>query len=279
MKRRIGTVTVVLLACLALSGFRKCGEGLTSWFSTNPAPDVRGTWEVTYDNSISVEVELGGQLYAGTIDGESGSIGFTHDGQPVTLDLDCSRSWVVCPSEVLPDSVVLEQRNFQDRPHQVHMTVNSTDCAGALRLPDESAGECDSADPLRPCDVQICDSVVEETKTTIGTISDPGQTTQTHPDFDIELALGGDFAVPTPNCVLANWSVARADILYTGDYDVNATEPTMDAYAMENGVITTGYAGACFWFDETAYGEDLKAALLAASIRFRTNFTASKLTR
>jgi hypothetical protein len=48
---------------------------------------------------------------------------------------------------------------------------------------------------------------------------------------------------------------------------------------MTGGVIATGYAGACFWFEETAYAEEVKAALLAATVRLRTGFTAQKLER
>lgn len=279
IEKRMAPFILVFFAALAFMGPRECGEGVQRWFSTNPAPDVRGDWEVTYDNSISVEVDIGGQLYSGSITGDSGVLTFTHNGQDVTLNLDCSRAWVVCPSEIFASRVTLEQRNFQDRPHQVHMTVNSTECLGSTRLPDEADGECDSSDPKRPCDVEICDNVGEASKTTIGTISDPGSTTQRHPPFDIELLLGGDFAVPTPNCVLLSWSVATADLQYTGNYDVDDTEPTMDAHGFTSGEITTGYGGACFWFEETGYSEDLKAALLAATIRFRTGFTAQKLTR
>jgi hypothetical protein len=269
-------LVVVFLAGVsgvAVMGPGQC-VGLERWFSTNPAPDVQGDWDVTYDDSISVEIDIGGTVHTGTISGESGTVSFTHDGQDVTLDLDCSKSWIVCPSEVFATTVTLEQRDFQGHPHQVHMQINTTECVGEPRLPDETAGECDSTDENRPCDVHVCDEVVETNSTTIGTISDPGETTQLHPDFDISLFLGGGLAVPTPNCVLASLSWAEAQLDYTGLYNVDATEPTMDAHSMSNGEITTAYGGACFWFESTEYTGELRGALLAATITFRTGFTA-----
>lgn len=272
---RMATVMVAFLSAFVCMGPGQCGLGLQRWFSTNPAPDVQGDWDVTYDDQIDVEIDIGGSIYSGSITGDSGSISFTHDGNPVDLPLDCSYAWVVCPSEIFPSTVTLEQRRFQDLPHQVHMTLNSTECAGTPRLPDETAEECDSADENRPCDVEICDDVVTTTKTTIGTISDPGDTLQRHPDFDLNLLLGGDFAMPTANCVLTSWSIAQADIVYTGDYDVDATEPEMMGESLTNGEIITEYGGACFWFEED-YTGDLRAALLGATITLTTGFTAEK---
>lgn len=273
--RSVLVVLVAFASAIAVMGPGQC-VALERWFSTNPAPDVAGEWDVTYDDSISVEIDIGGALHTGTISGESGTISFNHDGTDVTLDLDCSRSWIVCPSEVFAPSVTLEQRQFQDHPHQVHMQVNTTECVGEPRLPDETAGECDSTDENRPCDVHVCDEVVETTSTTVGTISDPGDTSQLHPPFDIRLFLGGGFAVPTPNCVLASISWAEADLEYTGWYNVDATEPTMDATGMTSGEITTAYGGACFWFESTEYTEDVKAVLLGATITLRTGFTAQR---
>lgn len=273
-RRNAARVLMTLVICG--SAFAGLCTGLERWFSTNPAPDMQGQWDVTYDDRISVEIDIGGSVYSGHVTGDSGSISFTHDGNDVNLPLNCSLAWVVCPSEIFPDTVELEQRQFQERPHQVHMTVNTTECAGSPRLPDESAGECDSSDENRPCDQEICDDVIETSSTTIGTISDPGETSERHPDFDINLLLGGDFAMPTANCVLTSWSIAQADITYTGYYDVDATEPTMDGTGLTNGEIITEYGGACFWFEETAYTGDLRAALLGATITLTTGFTAEK---
>lgn len=269
------TVFVGFAVAVAAMGPGQC-VALERWFSTNPAPDVQGDWDVTYDDSISVEIDIGGTVHAGTIEGESGTVTFTHDGNDVTLDLDCSYAWIVCPSEVYPPTVTLEQREFQEHPHQVHMEVNTTECVGEPRLPDESAGECDSTDENRPCDVYVCDEVVETTDTTVGSISDPGDTSQLHPPFDISLFLGAGFAVPTPNCALASISWATADLEYTGIYDIDATEPTMDAHGMTSGEITTAYGGACFWFESTEYTGDLKAALIGATITLKTGFTADR---
>ncbi|MFH1435271.1 MAG: hypothetical protein ABIJ56_06110 [Pseudomonadota bacterium] len=274
MKKKTAIIMAAAVMATLSIGARKCGEGINNWFSENPAPDVTGDWNVTYDDEISVEIDIGGEVYSDVIGAEGGTITFTHDGNEVSLDLDCSKDWIQCPSEVYADQVTLEQRRFQEKPHQVHMTITEIGCATELREPVEADGECDSDDPKRPCDIMICDEPAEETKTTIGDISDPGNTTDDHPAFDIRLLLGGGIAVPTANCILVAGSEATADIAYTGSYDVNATEAEMTATKLENGEIRTTYAGACFWFEEVEYSEELQAALLGASITFKTGYTA-----
>ncbi len=260
-------------ACCMAPG--RCGTAAEGFFSDVPAPDVRGTWEVSYDNVVDVEIDIGGAVYVGQINGASGTVGFTHDGTPVELDLNCDDPLITCPSELFPAEVEFEQRRFTDRPHQVHMTVRDQECDGQWRLPDESAGEC-GGDTGVDCSEEICDGdVIEVEKTTLGSISEPDPPNPepgSKPDYVIGVALSGGIAIPTANCVLVSGSYADADIVYDGAYDPE--ENTMDARQYSDGLITVVYRGACLW--GAAYAETTGIALLGAEIRLTTGFTAEK---
>lgn len=279
MKKVRLVTTLVVLALAAVFGMApgRCGMAAEGFFSDLPAPDVRGTWEVTYDDQVDVEIDLGGALYVGTITGASGSVGFTHDGTPLALDLDCDDPLVTCPSELFPAEVLLEQRRFQDAPHQVHMVVSDQECDGVMRLPDPNLGECGGETGV-DCTDEICDGdVIEVDKVALGSISNPvppqpllGST----PYYAIGIALSGGIAIPTANCILVGGSFADADIEYDGTYDPE--EPTMDAHTLASGVITVIYRGGCFW--GAADAQVAGVALLGAEIRLTTGFTASKAT-
>jgi hypothetical protein len=255
----------------------RCGTSVGGFFSGDPAPDMRGDWEVTYDNVIGVEIDIGGSTYTGTVGVSGGSFQFVHDGQPVDLALDCSRKWVVCPSEVWANEVAFDQPRFDLRPHQVEMSVVELTCSDP-RMPDEQAGEC-SSDPAenKPCDVEICDdaNMTQTTKKAIASISNPvpaAPVTGSTPAYTIGIALSGGIAVPTANCVLLAGSYADADIVYDGSYDPE--EPTMVASDLADGLVTIDVAGACLW--GTEQGGNLAAALLGARVRLTTGFTARK---
>lgn len=62
----------------------------------------------------------------------------------------------ICPSEMYPAEVDLEQRRFADQPHQVHMTINEVECDGQMRYSDELADEC-GAETGIDCEALFCD--------------------------------------------------------------------------------------------------------------------------
>ena len=77
------------------------GDGCAAG-STSPAPDVRGTWDIAYDDTIGIEVKIGGAVYNAELGAQGGSFTINHQGKPYTFDLDCARADVVCPSEAWP---------------------------------------------------------------------------------------------------------------------------------------------------------------------------------
>ena len=264
----------LMLAWLPLLGAPgRCGESAAGFFSDEPAPDMRGTWNVQYDDVIDVEVDIGGAVYTGTISSSGGTFQFTHNGQPVTLDVDCSKSWVVCPSEVWPSTVTFDQPRFAAKPHQVSMQFQTQECTNP-RLPDESQGEC-SSDPAdnMPCDQEICDpeNVVEKVVTRIASISrpdPPNPAPGSQPAYTIGIGLNGGMAIPTANCILLAASFADADIVYDGTYDPE--EPTMIGRQLTDGVVTVQVTGACFWAGQSG------AALAGATVKLTTGFVATK---
>ncbi len=280
-KNKFGFPFWVLLLLLlpVIMGQDRCGRSARGFFSDDPAPFMEGTWDVTYDNQISVEIDLGGgAVYYGAVSGAGGHVAFVHDGEPVELDLDCSRPWVVCPSDVWTDTVEFLQPRFDERPHQVQMLVREQECLNP-RMPMVEEGEC-SLDPddNLPCNVEICDpeDVVTTTVSRLASISDPYPLNPAHgdrPEYTIGIWLSGGFVVPAANCLLMGASYADADIVYSGHYEPDPESPTMYATHLEDGLITIVLSGACFWGAYT--GTDLGAVLLGARVEINTGFTAS----
>ena len=48
------------------------------------------------------------------------------------------------------------------------------------------------------------------------------------------------------------------------------------AEAMENGTVDIGYAGACLWADDVDMDGELEAAVLSATLKLTTGFTATR---
>jgi len=269
-----------VLLCLPLfMGQERCGASAKGFFSDDPAPSMEGVWDVTYDDQVDVEIDLGGgAVYYGVIADDGGEVAFTHDGEPVSLDLDCSKPWIVCPSEVWTETVEFLQPRFAARPHQVQMLVQDQECLNP-RMPEESEGECSSnPDVNLPCDVEICDpeDTITSTKSTVASISNPVPPDPEfgdRPGYTIGIALSGGMVIPAANCLLIGTSFADADIVYTGQYEPDPEGPTMFATDLTDGVITIIFSGACFW---AHYSEsEIAGALLGASVKITTGFTAS----
>src|SRR4051812_9207018 len=109
------------------------GDGCAAG-STSAAPDVRGTWGIDYDDTLGVEVKIGGAVYPTELGAGGGSFTINHAGKPYTFDLACSRPEIVCPSEAWPNQVVIEQRDT-DRQHQMIVNLPAAQCNGALTQP------------------------------------------------------------------------------------------------------------------------------------------------
>ena len=230
------------------------GDGCAAG-STSPAPDVRGTWNVSYDDTIGVEVKIGGAVYNAELGAAGGSFTINHDGQPYTFDLDCSRPDIVCPSEAWPQAVVVEQRDVQHQ-HQMVVDLPQASCMGALTEP--APGTCGAGTSNPNCDLVCGSDITVKTAQAFGVIGEAGDS--------FRLYLGGGIVTNGINCAMLGYSVADADLVTT------KTSSTWDATAMQSGLVTIGYSGACLFVGTM---QD-QALLAAAEIKFTTGFTGAK---
>lgn len=233
------------------------GDGCAAG-STSPAPDVRGTWGITYDDTIGVEVKIGGAVYDAELGAAGGQVTINHQGKPYTFDLDCARPEIVCPSEAWPTKVVIEQRNV-NRQHQMIVNLPAATCEGELVKPEP--GTCGTGTSNPNCDL-VCDGgITVKTRETFGVIGEAGQS--------FRLYLGAGVVTNGINCALLGYSLADADLETVGDAgeDWEATE-------MSAGLVTIGYAGACLFAGQL--DGTTQAALVGAEVKFTTGFTGVK---
>jgi hypothetical protein len=256
---------VILLAALtplllAAKG-KGCGGGDSpAVFSHTPAPDMTGTWDVSYDDQLDVELTIGGAVYHETLGADGGTFTIDHDGMPITFDLDCARPEVVCPSEVWPQAVSFRQDD-PSYPHRIWMTVPSTDCAG--ELVDADPQSCGEGTHNPDCE-QVCDGdSVTTDKEAFGTVRESGESFWV--GLDAKIASNGI------NCLLLGGSIADGQLTSTGSAE------TEDWEAVEaDGEVVTVYAGGCLWAGDPNMDGELEALILAGSVRFATGFSAQK---
>ena len=224
-----------------------------------PAPDMTGQWLVDYDDTLSFRIGIGGATYDGVVSAAGGTITIEHAGRPISFELACERPEVVCPSEVFPGEVRLTQRD-PNYLRRVWVTIPSQRCQGALRTP--LPGEC-GTNTLNPdCDM-VCDgTVIVESADAFGWLSPEGDT------YDV--LLGAGVATNGFNCALLGLSTAHGDVVTTGSDALG----NWRGEAIENGRITTAYAGGCLWAGDPDGDGSLEALVLGASVELTTRFDA-----
>jgi hypothetical protein len=233
------------------------GDGCAAG-STSPAPDVRGTWSIAYDNQIGVEVTIGGATYSAELGAQGGAFTINHDGKPYTFDLDCSRPDIVCPGEAWPNEVLIEQRDVM-KQHQMVVDLPAAQCDGPLTQP--APGSCGDGTTNPNCDL-VCDGdITVKTNEAFGVIGETGDT--------FRLYLGGGVVTNGVNCAMLGYSVADATLDSTG----KGTQ-SWDATAMSAGLVTIGYSGACLFAGQMDGSN--QALLVGAQVKFTTGFTGTK---
>lgn len=74
--------------------------------------DVRGNYDLTYDDKLTLKLDIAGAVREATATGYGNVVDFgAYDGQPLTLDLTafCQKEEVVCPSESLWKKVAIDE--------------------------------------------------------------------------------------------------------------------------------------------------------------------------
>jgi hypothetical protein len=233
------------------------GDGCAAG-SDSPAPDVRGSWNIAYDDSIGVEVKIGGATYNAELGAQGGTVTINHQGKPYSFTLDCSRPDVVCPSEAWPTQVLIEQRDI-NRQHQMVVDLPAAQCTEALTQP--KPGTCGSGTSNPNCDLVCGGDVTVRTQQAFGVIGEAGES--------FRLYLGGGVVTNGINCAMLGYSLADANLTTTGQGGED-----WEATGMKAGLVTIGYAGGCL-FNGQINGEN-QAVVVGAEVKFTTGFTGSK---
>ncbi|MCA3015732.1 MAG: hypothetical protein INH41_25380 [Myxococcaceae bacterium] len=118
---RPGRLLVALIFCSCGGGGGALGPG------QRDARDVSGNYELTYDDRVTLRLDVGGAVREVTQRGFGGVVDFgSVNGQPVRLDLSafCARADVKCPSEAFWPAVAITQPNLsQNRLALQQLTV------------------------------------------------------------------------------------------------------------------------------------------------------------
>jgi hypothetical protein len=88
---------------------------------------VTGAWNITYDDTLDVEIDVGGSVYEQTLPSGGGVVTIDHQGKQLSFDLDCARPEILCPSEAWPTTVTAEQRDA-NHEHQMVVTLPTQIC-------------------------------------------------------------------------------------------------------------------------------------------------------
>lgn len=233
------------------------GDGCAAG-SKSPAPDVRGTWRIDYDNEIGVEVKLGGAVYAAELGTSGGTVTIEHDGTPYSFSLDCGRPEIVCPNEAWPGQVVVEQRDVVHQ-HQLVVNLPSAQCDDELTQPEP--GTCGTGTNNPNCDLVCGGDVTIRTAQAFGVIGETGES--------FRLYLGGGIVTNGINCAMLGYSVADAEL-----DSVGARGADWEATEMRAGLVTIGYAGGCLFTG--SINSQNEALLVGAEVKFTTGFTGEK---
>jgi hypothetical protein len=230
--------------------------------STDPAPDVAGTWGVSYADTMEIDVTIGGAVYSKSLPSGGGLFSITHNGQPFMFNVDCSRPDVICPSEVWPNSVSIDQHD-PAYPHRMWVQIPTQSCSGQLVQPQPS--ECGQG-TLNPDCKPVCNGdVTTSSEDAFGVIAEDGSS------FD--LLLGAGVATNGKNCALLGLSWAHATLDNSGSATVPAD---WNSHAMSDGTVETAYAGGCVWVSDPNMSQDQQALVLAATVEIKNGFSANK---
>lgn len=152
-----------------------------------------------YDDTMEIDVRIDGAVYHRSLHAEGGTISIAHGGFMFDFDVDCALREVVCPSEVWPAMVSIDQRD-ETHQHRMWVEIPTQSCSGRLVAPP--ASECGEGTLNPDCD-PVCDGeITTSSADAFGLIQEGGDR------FD--LLRGGGVASNGINCALLHVSSAHA---------------------------------------------------------------------
>ncbi len=230
-----------------------------------PASDVRGNYDLTYDNVLTLQLKIGGRVFEAEGD-ETGDVTFETDSGPVTLDLAafCARPEVECPSETLWAKVSIDQPNIDaDNPNtHVLNVINNT----VHELPDGQRAEVvsgliDERDRfglvLGGGHQSEGDCTLLALSTAGGRFSHEGERLEEIPGPDAgAVADGGDPGAPDADGGITG--APRTRVVWDEGAPVDG---------IQEGKVKLGFLGACAFND---------VALVAATLTIETGFAGTR---
>ena len=213
---------------------------------------------LTWEDNLDVEITIGGAVYTETFGAEGGVMNINHDGTPISFNLDCSRPLIVCPSEVWPDNVALDQRD-ELFPRNVYVTIPLSVCVGDLV--DADPNECnEDAETCQTCEGEI----------TLGEAETFGRINLANDSLTV--LLGGTVVSNGINCAMLGLSIAHTGL------ETEGAGPAGDwtAVSMPDGQVITGFAGGCLWAGDVNDDGSIEAIVVGAAVKLSTNFTGAR---
>ena len=209
----VKTVAVLGGCALAVLGLGARAGGC-GYQDPSPASDVTGNYDVTYDDTLTIRLNIGGAVYEETTTGESGVVVFdTIEVGPITLDLGafCARPEVQCPSETFWSAVSVAQP-YNSGPNANSHVINVID----------------DTDPNPPAGVMaaVAPGLLDE-------------------NDGFLLALGAGATGVGTNCALLAVSLAGGRFTHAGETAPGTFPPGAAVDGVADGVLGIGYLGAC----------------------------------
>lgn len=139
MKIRLVTALIALIA-LGCTGVGTDKDDAPA----NPAQDVRGVYGVTWDDQLTIRLDVGGAVQEATAGADEVVTFNAPDGSPLELDLGawCADEAVTCPSEAWPSRVAIDQDDPDTVADAHALRAWDADAPGAVvsGLVDHSTG-------------------------------------------------------------------------------------------------------------------------------------------
>lgn len=247
---------------------------------TDDERDVSGNYALTYDNRLTLRLDVGGATREVTQQGMGGIVDFgVINGQPVTLDLGafCARSDVQCPSEAFWSAVAMTQPDLASSGLALQKLVVVDDSIHALDAGLRAAsltGLVDHADHDRfllglgasGAGSGVC--VALSVSLAGGRVTREGEHLETSTVFRTPTGQACDAGVTdagassdagSSDAGFSDGGVTCTAVQFTQLVAPRGAKPK----GLGDGVIFVGYAGGC------AFG----SSLAAATLTLQTGFT------
>jgi hypothetical protein len=118
----------LLLASLSISACH-AGSG------ADERPDVTGTWDLTYDDYLELELEIAGDVHQQRVSLSGGSIRARHMGKEIQAVVACARDEVVCPNEIWARQLTIASAKSTASASRFGFAAKGRARASSVRVP------------------------------------------------------------------------------------------------------------------------------------------------